>query len=262
VNCWKADCLKGGAYVRELAVLTGAPGGGAILSDPLRWLAPWLDEHTSSGKEDDELPSEASCAGWQSRLLADTALDYLEDERRLTRDTIIEFGIGWDGEAFTFPVRDEQGNIVQLVRKRWPDPWVIRGKRVPYMVLKGHGAQLYPRPLPARGWLLLGGTLDAILGRQHGLPTVTSICGTSFPEKWEPLVRGRKVFVCYDVGEETTMDGRVHQLRAAGAEAWPVRLNRLLRRGRGKDLSDALIGGYTAQDIIRLINSEYRRARS
>lgn len=262
VNCWKADCLQQGEYLRELAVLTGAPGGGAILSDPLRWLAAYLDE-PSGRSEADELPSEASCAGWQSRLFSEyAALDYLTDERGLTDETIREFEIGWDGDAFTCPVRDEQGNIMQLVRKRWPEPWVIRGKRVPYKVLKGHGAQLYPRPLPARGWLLVAGTLDAVLGRQHGLPTVTSICGTSFPQKWEPLVRGRKVFVCYDVGEETTMDSRVSHLRAAGAVATPVRLNRLLRRGQGKDLSDALTGGYTAQDIIRLIERERRRTRS
>ncbi len=261
VNCWKADCLKGGAYLRELAVLAGAPGGSAILSDPLRWLASYLDEPSATGNgEADKLPSEASCAGWQSRLFSEyAALDYLTDERGLTDETIREFGIGWGGDAFTFPVYDEQGTMVQLVRRRWPEPWIIRGKRVPYKVLKGHGAQLYPQPLSEGGWLLLAGTLDAILGRQHGLPTVTSICGTSFPQKWEPLVSGRKVFVCYDVGEEKAMDSRVSHLRAAGAVATPVRLNRLLRRGDGKDLSDALTGGYTAQDIIRLIERERRR---
>lgn len=263
VNCWKAECPTGGAYLRELAALTGAPSGGDILNNPLHWLAPYLDGPIAAGKEPDELPSTAALAGWQSRLFSDVALDYLKDERKLTADTIREFGIGWDSDrhCYTFPVRDEQGGIVQLVRRRWPEPWVIRGKRVPYKVLKGHGAQLYPQPLSEGGWLLVAGTLDAVLGRQHGLPTVTSICGTSFPEKWEPLVRGRRVYVMYDVGEEHTMNSRVSHLRAAGAEATPVRLNRLLRRGQGKDLSDALIGGRTKQDIIDLIKRE-RGARS
>jgi hypothetical protein len=257
VNCWKAEC-KSNAYPRELAALTGAPGGGDILNNPLHWLAPYLDGPSATGGEAAELPSSANLRGWPSRLFSDAAIDYLMDERGLTEDTIGEYGIGWDGEAFTFPVYDAQGNVVQLVRRRWPGTWRARsGKPVSYKVLKGHSAQLYPQPLPDGGWLILAGTLDAILGRQHGLPTVTSICGTSFPQQWEPLVRERKVFVMYDCGEEAAQEGRVAQLRAAGADAHAVRLNRLLR-GDGKDLTDALTGGYTTQDIIGLIKDERR----
>jgi hypothetical protein len=261
IDCFKASCHGGGGeYLRDLAALVGAPGGGALLADPLRYLGEPV-EQAANGKPA-KLPSEASLAGWRSRLFSDSALDYLEDECGLTRATIIEFEIGLDDEAHVFPVRDEQGDNVQVVRRANPEPWAARsGKPIRYKVLKGHSARLYPQPLPERGWLLVGGLLDAIIGRQHGLPTVTSICGTSFPQAWEPLVCGRKVFVMYDVGEELTTHSRAMHLRTAGADAYAVRLNRLLRRGQGKDLRDALTNGYTARDIIELINRERRVRR-
>lgn len=264
VNCWRPECKalgSSGDWLRALAAEVGAPGGGALKAEPIRYLGAPLS--TVAEREPVPLPSPAECAGWHSRLQSeDDPLDYLIKKRRLTLDTIDTFCIGWDGEAFTFPVYDADGQIAQLIRRRWPAPWVnVRtGKRIPYKVLPGHGAHLYPQPLPEGGWLLVAGTLDAVIGQQHGLPTVTSICGTSFPERWHPLVRERKVYVMYDVGEERVMNGRVGQLREAGAHATAVRLSRLFRRGRGKDLSDALTGRYNSRDIINFIKRERRRA--
>jgi len=254
VNCWR-DCCKalGGAYLRELAEAIGAPGGGVMKSEPLRWLG----EPSGRTTTDDpaELPSAATLAGWRSRLFSDVALDWLTGERGLTEQTIRAFGIGYDGEAFTFPAYDAAGELVQMVRRYWPAvPRARTGKRIPYKVLPGRQAVLYPQPLPERGWLLVAGTLDALIGQQYGLPTVTSVCGTSFPARWYPLIRKRKVYVAYDVGEEKTMQGRVASLREAGADAYAVRLARVLQDG--KDLSDYLTSGGTRDELLRLIKSE------
>ncbi len=233
----------------------GAPGGGAVLSEPLRWLG----EPSTRTTTDDpaELPSTANLAGWRSRLFSDAALLYLTDERGLTEERIRAFGIGYDGDdkAFTFPVYDADGELVQLVRRYWPNvPRARTGKRIPYKVLKGRQAALYPQPLPTRGWLLVAGTLDALIGRQYGLPTVTSTNGTSFPKRWYPLVRRRVLFVAYDVGEEKTMQGRVASLREAGADAYAVRLAQVLENG--KDLSDYLTTGGTRDELLHLIKRE------
>jgi hypothetical protein len=262
VNCWR-DCCQalGGAYLRELAACVGAPGGGAVLSEPLRWLGEPSARTTTNDPA--ELPSTANLAGWQSRLFSDAALLYLTDERGLTEETIRAFGIGYDcdDKAFTFPVYDADGELVQLVRRYWPKVPRDRrsGKRIPYKVLKGRQAALYPQPLPTRGWLLVAGTLDAIIGRQYGLPTVTSTNGTSFPERWYPLVRRRVVYVAYDVGEEKTMQGRVASLREAGADAYAVRLARVLENG--KDLSDYLTSEGTRDELLHLIKRERTASR-
>jgi hypothetical protein len=191
-------------------------------------------------------------------------MDYLVNERGLTEDTIREYKLGWESDppAFTFPIYDAQGELVNLVRRPWPD--APDGRK--YVTLRGRnrhngGVELYPRPLPRGSWLLVEGLLDALLGRQHGLPALTSTHGVdTFLDEWLPLVRGRRVAVMYDVGAEPIMHKRVEQLRAAGAQAWPVELAKVLRQG--KDLSDALTGDWTAQDILNLINRERKGARS
>jgi hypothetical protein len=243
-------------WLREVAELVGAPGGWALLDDPLRWLADYLESQARTDREPDQLPSLASIHGRASRLLTvPEAIDWLKDERGLTEDTIRRAGLGWESEppAFTFPILNAAGELVNVVRRPWPteDP--------KYRGCTGRnqhngGVQLYPHPLPEGSWLLVEGLLDALLGRQEGLPqTVTGTAGVNtFLEEWLPLVRGRRVAVMYDVGAEKVMRRRVDALRAAGAEAWAVRLSELDLPPKG-DLSDALTGGYDAADIINLI---------
>lgn len=241
----------------------GAPGGYAVLQDPLHWLADYLESEARTDREPEQLPSLASIHGRASRLFSNAAIDWLIDGRGLTADTIGEYGLGWESEppAFTFPIYDAAGELVNVVRRPLPH---ISGPK--YVAMGGRdqhngGVQIYP-DVPCKGPILLvEGLLDALLGRQEELPAITSTHGVNtFLEEWLPLMRGRRVAVMYDVGAEKVMHNRVVQLRAAGAEAWAVRLRLLLRRGEGKDLTDAIAGGYTAADIIDLIKRERRRA--
>jgi hypothetical protein len=245
----------------------GAPGGWALLEDPLHWLADYLESEARTDREPDQLPSLASIHGRASRLLTmREAMDYLVNERGLTEDTIKEYKLGWENEphpAFTFPITNAQEMLVNFVRRPWP-ALAVGGR---YITRRGRnqkngGVQLYPNVPPDGPVLLCEGLFDAILGRQEGLPTITSTHGVgTFLDEWLPLFEGRRVAVMFDVGAEKVMDKHVTTLRAAGAEAWPVRLNRLLPQGEGKDLSDYLTGGGTKQELIELIKRE-RRARS
>jgi hypothetical protein len=244
----------------------GAPGGGHIKADPLAYLDGYLDSQVSADREPEPLPSFASVDGAVSRLFYEREpLGYLLHKRRLTEATICERGIGWDGSAFTFPIYDAQGELVNLVRRPWPN--AEPGRK--YISLPGRtrhngGIQLYPDMPPGgravRGPLLLcEGLLDALLGRQYDLRTVTSSQGVNtFLPEWLPLFAGRSVAVCFDVGAEKVMVGRVRTLCAAGAKAWPVRMRLLLPDG-GKDLSDFLTGGGTGQEVKEEIRREKRR---
>jgi hypothetical protein len=259
VNCWTAGCraLGSGEWAREVAALVGAPGGGALLADPLLYLGDYLETETRTDREPEQLPSFASIDGRASRLFTvPDAIDHLLTERGLTERTVRRARVGWDGSAFTFPIYNGQGELVNLIRRPWPD--APDGRK--YVTLRGRnrhngGVELYPRPLPPGSWLLCEGLADALLGRQHGLPAVTSTHGVdTFLDEWLPMVRGKRVACMYDVGAEPIMHKRVAQLCAAGAQAWPVELGKVLREG--KDLSDALTGGWTAEALIEFINSE------
>lgn len=265
VNCWTAGCRAlGGGYLRALADVVGAPGGGHMKADPLAYLDGYLDSQVSADREPEPLPSFASVDGAVSRLFSEREpLDYLLHKRRLTEATICERGIGWDGSAFTFPIYDAQDKLVNLVRRPWPN--AEPGRK--YISLPGRtrhngGIQLYPDMPPGGPVLLCEGLLDALLVRQYGLGAVTSSQGVNtFLDEWLPLFEGRRVAVCFDVGAEKVMVARVRALAAAGAaEAWPVRIGRLLPKG-GKDLSDYLTGSGTRQELLELIDRERRRWR-
>ncbi len=240
----------------------GAPGGWHLLDNAPEYLSGYLHSAAHTDREPDQLPSPASIHGRHSRLwTTHDAIDYLLHERQLTEDTIRQNELGWDGSAFTFPIYDTQGDLVNLVRRPWPN--AEPGQK--YTSLYGRnrtngGIQLYP-DVPLTGPLLLcEGVLDALLGRQYGLQTVTSSQGVnSFLDEWLPLFSGRTVAVMFDVGAEKVMQGRAVALSAAGAEAWPVRLRLLLQEG--SDLSDYLNGNGTVKELRELINREYRRAR-
>jgi hypothetical protein len=262
VHCRSATCeADSSEWLREVAAIVGAPGGYAVLQDPLKWLSDYLEAETRTDREPEQLPSLASIHGRASRLFSDAAIDWLMDERKLTSDTIGEYGLGWESEppAFTFPIY-AAGELVNVVRRPLPH---ISGPK--YVAMRGRdqhngGVQIYPN-VPRKGPILLvEGLLDALLGRQEGLPAITSTHGVNtFLEEWLPLMRGRRVAVMYDVGAEKVMHNRVAQLRAAGSDAWGVRL-RLLLRGDGKDLSDHFMCGGTAQELKDLINDEHRMA--
>jgi hypothetical protein len=264
VICRTAGCkgLGSGEWLREAVAAVGAPGGWDLLDNPLSYLSDYLETETYLSREPASLPSRASIDGCVSRLYTEPdALDYAMNERCLTERTLRRARVGWDGSAFTFPIYDAQGELVNLVRRPWPDS--PPGRK--YLTLRGHnrhngGVQLYPRPLPSGSWLLCEGLWDALLGRQHGLPAVTSTHGAdTFLDGWLPLVRGRRVACMYDVGAEAIMHKRVAQLCEAGADAWPVELAKVLREG--KDLSDALTGSWTAETLIEFISSERPRRR-
>lgn len=270
VFCRRAECggLSSGDWLREVARIVNAPYASSILEDPVRWLADYLEsEHDEAAPA--RLPSAAGVARCAELLLETAdALAYITKERGLTRATLRRYQIGWNGRgAFTFPIYNARGQLVNWITR--PYPTGDDGRK--YVVSGGHYAkdgavELYPRSLrdyslPDGGWLLVEGLLDAALGRQHGLPVVTSTHGVnSFPPQCVPLVKGRKVYVMYDVGAEGVQRERVTELRAAGAGAWGVDLS-VLGLSHGGDLSDYLLSGGSADELRWFIKRERRRAR-
>jgi hypothetical protein len=245
--------MEKGEYLRALAAAVGAPGGRALKQKPLRYLREWLD-----GSEPDRrrrgpapLPSHAYIDGWHSRLMASKEpLNYLLG-RGLAGRTIERYRLGYDGTDLILPVYTG-GELVNLRRRRPVDGARPRG-------LRGRGAQLYPN-VPHRGLLLMvAGEFDALVGRQHGVRTITTTCGARLPDYLVSLLAGRSVAVAYDVGEEAAARQTVRKLRSAASDAWVVRLGPLGLPDKG-DLNDHYLRGGTTRDLLALVARE-RRAR-
>jgi hypothetical protein len=254
IGCWacQAAGLSGGEYIRALADAVGAPGGGAVLENPFRYLGePVTASHER--RLPAELPSSAALAGWTARLPSSgPPLDYLLNERGLELDTIRLHQVGWDGEAFTLPVFDSAGDPVNVRRRFWPE-------RKPKITgLAGRPATFYPsHALAGPGPLLLvAGEFDALLSQQNDIPGVSTTCGARLPEPLIPELQpdGRRIAVAYDVGEEAAAERTVAQLRTAGAKAWVVRLG---LPNEGDDLTDWFVKyGRSADKLLALIRRE------
>jgi hypothetical protein len=252
-KCRERNGLVGGAWLVAVAQAeTGDPKqAGNLLSAPESILGPPISELPEDYLPP-QLPSSASIAGWQSRLWSEKeAVAWLLNERGLNEQTVRRSGLGWDG-SLVIPCYDAHGKLANVVKRQ-------DGK---YKCWSGVKQRLY-RPLPPKGspWLLIEGLLDCLLARQEGIAeAITSTHGKGFPPRALPLVKGRRIAVAYDAEPkaERAARSRVEQLNAAGAVAWVVRLSKLDLPPKG-DLTDALTGGYTAEDIRNFVNAEYRR---
>jgi hypothetical protein len=276
LGCWscEADGLGGGDWLRAVAEAVGAPGGGALLDDPERWLAPYFNSTTRRGKPA-ELPSLAKIDGWHKALLSNAAaFSYLRHDRRLSLRAINECQLGYaehgvagayhDWPAFTLPVFAAPGEPINLRKRLWPEaPRDAGGKPVKYVGLSGRGSSLYPNLPPAcpglRGLdaLLVAGEFDALVARQQRLPAVSTTCGARLPEALvKPLAAAyRRIAVLFDVGEEQAAARVVEALRAAGTTAWTVDLPFTVK---GADLSDFFAVGATRDELLDLIKQARR----
>jgi hypothetical protein len=245
-------CPGGEVCLCKLADWLGAPSPAALKTDPRPFLAQVASSQASTRNDAGEaLPSSALIDGWHARLLASNEpLAYLET-RGLTVATTKRYRLGWDGDArtLTAPVYQD-GELVNLLRRRL-------GPGEPFAVLRGRGSQFFPEPRPG-GVVLLAGIFDALSARQAGLRSaVTTTCGARLPDHLVPALAGRPIAVAYDAGEEALAAITVEKLRAAGSQAWVVRLSDpKLGLPAGGDVNDHFRAGGTLRALVGLIRRE------
>jgi hypothetical protein len=251
IGCWscEADGLTGGDYLRALAREVGCRGD-QLYADPLAYLAPYLDRPGARSAAPPEPITEERIDGYVSRLWAERGADALAwlRARRLTDETIREYRLGFDDtdpfldDAIVIPVYEDGEPVREKRRFLYSDD--------PKTMNSPGPAKLYP-DVPERGALLfVAGELDALIGRQMGLPTVSTTCGAKLPEHLAPAFAGRRVFVMFDVGEDANV--AVDHARAVGATVTVIDLGALELPPKG-DLNDLYLAGGTAEDVKDLV---------
>jgi hypothetical protein len=211
-----------------------------LLSDPATWLeSVRLSQRMRRPTSAESLPTEDEVAEWHARLMKSG-----KARRRLYAmgfhdATLRRFQIGYGSFrgrplAFMQPVRDEHGELCQLIESYWPEPWFnfATGEEHKSRVLAGRGTALYPmevltprtsRPLAVLG--ITAGRWKAPLMIQAHFDAVTSITGTNWKPEWTQYLEGRAVAVLYDVNEEDLARQRAAEFRLAGVDAWAVPLS-------------------------------------
>lgn len=249
-------CFGCGGGLEDVHAVTGIPKTRLLKWPPPEELGEPISESRRGTAHVDPPPSEGSVAGWHSTLLSSPdALRYLLEERRLSIGTILDYELGYDRpkDAIAFPVRDNAGELVNL-KRRFLDPAADPKTRA-----LSRPANWYP-DVPASGALLLvAGEIDALTGRQLGLPTVTTTCGATVPEHLLGALAHRDVYVMFDVGEDVAAKRTARRLQTVQARPLIVRLSRLGLPDRA-DLNDFYRQGGTKRDLERLIKRERRSA--
>ena len=251
-NCAKSDSDHGGSVYDLVHELMNA------LGTTIRGTATKRQADASSIAKPKLPPpmgelAEANVKTWQRRLQANPKyLDYLVTGRGLSPATIQRAEIGWNGQRYTFPIRDIDGTLRNVrLHKRGGDP--------KWLPTKDHGTAMlaYTKSLANEDVpvILAAGEIDALLTQQKlgkGFAVVTGTGGEGYvPLDLSPLL-GREVFVAYDLDEAGQLGAAkaVEALRAAGARAYNVDLTRLgLPGGDGADLSDYWNSGGTRADF-------------
>jgi hypothetical protein len=196
---------------------------------------------------------EEQIATWQRRLHNNPArIDYLRKVRGLHLTDIKRAEIGWDGQRYTFPIRDAFG-VLRNVRRYKP------GGDPKWLSIKEHGSVMlaYTEVLanPDLAVILAAGEIDTLLTRQMlggRVAVVTSTDGEGNLPRDLAVFAGREVFVTYDLDNAGRAGAKkaAQKLRAAGATVHVLDLAKLgLPFGDGADLSDYWNSGGTAEDL-------------
>lgn len=250
-------CDIGGSVPDLLARLTKGDGTIAYFSDLKPGDVKSRNGHGKNGKV--PAVTEAQARGWHSALLANAdQLAALQARRGLSLDTIARFQIGWDKDstAFTIPVRNKAGDVVNI-RFYQLDPSDERRKIWSVM---GHGEPvLYPIAIldDNSEVIICEGEWDALLTIQNGFAAVTRTGAAKvWKDSWNPHFEDKYVYLCHDMDEPGQLGNLKVQsaLKDYAAEIKTIKLPyRILPKG-GKDLTDFWMAGFEAADFKEIMN--------
>lgn len=231
-------------------------GGGRVI-DLIRKRSDWVSPGSaasngrgrtrvskSSGQPTERVTDE-KVKVWNEALLTNpAALDEIKTARGLWESTIARHEIGWDKNrnAFTIPIRDAKGDLVN-VRRYQTRP--AKGRRKMWGMEGMNEPRLYPidiiLDMDPDEIIICEGELDAIITNQFGFPAVTrTASATTWRPEWNVAFKDKVVYLCHD-SDEAGQDGnrRVgRSLRRIARELRVVHLPYPVAAKNGKDLTD------------------------
>lgn len=146
------------------------------------------------------LPTPAQIKRWQKKLLGNPqAMRIMTEKRGLDKETIKQYKIGFDGQRFTIPVYDADGELVN-VRRYKQNAREHKDKMLSWGVGHGEGRIYGLETLAEHDDILYTeGELDRLIALQNGIPAVTDTAGAqTFKAEWAKHFKGKNVYLAYD----------------------------------------------------------------
>lgn len=203
-----------------------------------------------------DLPSEKELQKWKDDLFSQKSLlDKLTEGRGLSLRVIEQFEIGYSlsQKRYTLPVRDRQGELINI-RLYKPDATKVQDKMRNW---RGHGqASLYGVDALEAGAevFLVEGEMDMLIGRSYGFNTMTHTSGAgSWQTRWSPALEGKVVYVIYD-NDDTGRSGARRTSTSVRKYAESTYIIPLPVPNKGDDLTDYFLKqGHNADDLRVLV---------
>jgi hypothetical protein len=191
---------------------------------------------------------------WARKLWSNQpALDELVSQRGFTEDTIRRFEIGWDGQRYTLPVRDENHQLVNIRRYK------MGASRDKMLNIQNHGGvRLYNVEVIEKNQIIVlcEGEMDTILLNQEGIAAVTATAGAgTFNDEMAKHFQDKTVFICYDNDDEGSL-GAAKAGKMIAVYAREVYKVDIPLPTKGSDVSDYMYKeSHTAADFKKLMSN-------
>ena len=209
---------------------------------------------TPADADKNPLPSRQDIEAWVEALQNNSeAVQRLTAARGFTHETLIKWSIGWDGRRYTIPVRNMEGEVINLRRYKLG----AKGTEQKMLNWTGHGAATIfgMSRLKHETIVITEGETDCILLNQHGIPAVSGTAGAkTFKAEWVKLFKGKDVYICYDA-DDAGREGaaKVKKMLAEFAESVTV-INLPLHGKQNKDVTDYFVAeGNSSEDFVQLM---------
>ena len=179
-------------------------------------------------------------------------VQFLEEEHKITSEVWRRHGVSFDDKKLAIPYYDAEGKLL-FSKTRMP-PTYIGGNK--YLYPTGAKITLYPLDnlKENKELILCEGELDVLTLESFGFPAITSGGVTSFKKEFIPLLKEKKITVCFDT-DSAGLDGtnKVSQMLAAGGVNTYVMS--LPQMEDGKDIGDYFKNGHAAEEFATLLKT-------
>ncbi len=180
------------------------------------------------------------------------ALKNLEQKKLINKETIKRFSIGFDGDRYLIPLKDSQGNIINVIKYKLTER-KIADKTV---FLKGRATTIFPYDNINKSdeIFLMEGLTDCLLANQLGLNAITAPNGANtWKREWTSMLAGKTVYICYD----SDRPGKVGGHRVA-SHIYGIAKKVFFKFIKGaKDFNDLIKSGKSLDDFNKLDVVEY-----
>lgn len=150
------------------------------------------------GKREISILSIAEVEESHKRLISNQYIcNILYAKRFWTKETIIQFKLGWENERVTIPIFDTDNNLINIRKYD-----ILHKSQDKFKGIPGcNEISLFPQSILRKDPIIVfAGEPDTILASQCGFPAITFTGGEgSLSNKLLPAFKNKTVYICYDI---------------------------------------------------------------